>query len=421
MSRQTFVASLLTAAMFLSLPVAAKAESAAPPATEKVEILPITFSANGMSGAGGERLRGELKDAQFIAVGEDHGLAGSPQLTLAIAHDAEAIDDSPLYHAAEVGPHTANWVSAHLKSGGVDALGAALATQPWAIPFLTNAEDAALAAPFANENRLWGIDQEFLGATSILLDVLSARTRDKAVRKRLADWRDRDRAALADGNFGGIMLMTTATAEDFAALQRHFADDREARAIVDALTDSADIYHLNLAGKHLQNNEERALLMREYFLTAYRSVPAPAPRVLLKMGANHLGRGTTPTAIYDLGSLLPGLAAANGQKSLHIAYIPMAGSVLQIAPSPKGFTQISAYEDTNIGPILDAAGIAREMIPATGHALIPVAALRHQLAGQKLQALPEFARFLLLGFDYLVTTRDAKPATNFETLAKRPS
>ena len=418
MSRHTLVASLLTAAMFFSFPIAAKAESAAPPAVEKVEILPILFSANGLTGPGGERLRGELKDAQFIALGEDHGLAGSPQLAQALAHDAEAIADSPLYHAAEVGPHTVNWISGHLKSGGVNALGAALATQPWAIPFLTNAEDAELAAPFAKADRLWGIDQEFLGATSILLDVLSARTKDKAVRKRLANWRDQDRKALAEGNFGGIMLMTTATPEDFAALQRHFADDREARAIVDALVDSAGIYHLNLAGKHLQNNEDRALLMREYFLTAYRSAPEPAPRVLLKMGAGHIGRGTTPTSIYDLGSLLPGLAAANGKKSLHVAYIPMAGSALQISPSPKSFTEISAYEDTIIAPVLDAAGITHDMIPATGHVLIPLTALRHNLAGKKLQALPEFARFLLLGFDYLVTTRDAQPATNFETLAK---
>ena len=49
---------------------------------------------------------------------------------------------------------------------------------------------------------------------------------------------------------------------------------------------------------------------------------------------------------------------------------------------------------------------------------IPIAPLRHNLQGKKLRDLPAFSRFLLLGFDYLVTTRGAEAATHFEAIGK---
>lgn len=400
----------------------AGAQTTAPaPVGEKVEILPVEFSPGGLSGPGGDRLRDALTSAQFVALGEDHGFAGAPKLAEALAHDAGAIaatqNAGPLYHAVEVGPHSAAWISARIKVGGVNSLAGAFAGRPWAMPFLSNIEDAALAAPFARSGRLWGIDQEFIGAPSILLESLAAQTKDKAVRARLAAWLDRDRAALTTGNFGGIM-MSTAGPVDFAELRKAFPGDADAAAIIDALSASARIYGLNNIGQYLQNNEERQALMQDYFLAAYRNAAVPAPRVLFKMGAYHMGRGTTPTSIYDIGSLLPGIAAANGRTSLHVAYVPMAGMVRQVNPSRDGFTRVLPYRDEAIAPILDAAGIAHDAIPADGHVLIPIAPLRHNLQGKKLRDLPAFSRFLLLGFDYLVTTRSAEAATHFEAVGK---
>lgn len=406
------IAAFAAAALF-SQTVAA--QTALP--AEPVEILPIGFSPEGLSGPGGERLRGAMEQAQFVALGEDHGFAGSPQLGEALAHDAADIaerqDAGPLYHAIEVGPHSVTWVAAQLEAGGLDALGAGLKGRPWAMPFVSSVEDARLAAPFAAEGRLWGIDQEFVGSPSLLLDVLAARTKDKGVKALLAGWRAKDDAALAAGKFDAIFT-TVATDKDFAAIRAGFAGDAEALQIIDDLTESTRIYQLNNSGQYLQNNEERSALMQRYFLTAYRAAPAKAPRVLLKMGLNHIGRGTTPTSIFDLGSILPGLAAANDKKALAIAYVPLGGSVRQISPSPAAFTRVAPYEDEMIGPILDAAGIARDAIPADGHVLIPLEPLRHNLAGKNLRELPAYSRFMLLGVDYLVTTRSAEPATHFE-------
>ena len=58
----------LAAAWIAALPFAAAAADPAASAPEPVEILPIAFSAEGVSGPGGDRLRAELAGVQFIAL-----------------------------------------------------------------------------------------------------------------------------------------------------------------------------------------------------------------------------------------------------------------------------------------------------------------------------------------------------------------
>jgi hypothetical protein len=378
--------------------------------SEPIEILEIGFGGAGLSGPGGDRLKAELADAQFIALGEDHGFAGSPRLGQALASEARAF--GPLYHAVEVGPVTMQLVRRRLAVGGVEALQKDLAGKPLAFPFLSNREDAELADDFDHGDRVWGIDQEFIGAPTILMDELAGLAPDAATRASLEAIRDADIANLAKGDFDALW-MNRASASEFADLQVSFVGLKPAGAMIDALAASARIYQLNQSGAYLQNNEERETLRRGYFLDRYRAAPEAAPRVLFKMGAYHLGRGTTPASIYDLGSLLPGLAAANGLKSMHIVYLPMGGMVRVIRPGKP--TVVQGYEDEAVGAMFAAANIAPERIGATGHVLIPLAPLRHALAGKKMKALPVLARFVLLGFDFLVTTRDATAATAFET------
>lgn len=403
----------VAAALLAVLPAPAQAADTPPAPAETVEILPVAFGPEGLSGPGGERLRAELPTTQFIAIGEDHGFAGSPELGMALAHDAAALPGAgEMFHAVEVGPISARLTAYEIRDKGVDGLGPWLKGRPWAMPFLSNVEDARLAERFSPRH-LWGIDQEFVGAPAILLELLAERAPDQATKDLLAKWRDADKAALGAGKFDQIMLQK-ATAADFADLRKRYKDSVELTAVVEALEKSAKIYQLNDSGRYLENNEVRAALMQSYFLRALEGEKPAAPTVLLKMGLNHLGRGTTPTSIYDLGSLLPGLAAANGKKSLHIAYLPLGGSVRNIKPGAATFTEVAPYKDETVGPILTAAGIAPDSLPATGHVLIPLAPLRHKLQGKAMRELPVYSRFALLGFDYLVTTRDAKAATHFE-------
>lgn len=411
---------LLLAACCLALvstPLAAAQTIAAQPESPvaPIEILPVEFSDGALGGPGGDRLRSALADAQFIALGEDHGLAGPPQLALALANAAQALPGAdPLFHAVEVGPITTKWTQGILAKGGVVALDHALEGRALTMPFLSNVEDAELAAPFAKQGRLFGVDQEFVGAPILLLEMLATRTKDVALRKQLAAAARADIAAIAEGRFNDIWISTTGAAE-FATLRQQFARDAKAQAMIDALAASAEIYRLNNVGRYLENNEHRTALIQSYFLDAWNRASPKRPRVLFKMGASHMGRGTTPPWIYDIGSLLPGLAASEGKRSLHILYLPLAGKIRAIRPSAASLTTVIDVNDKYVGPILAAASVDPASLPATGHVLIPLAPLRQAVAtNKKLRDLPHDVRFMLLGFDYLVTTRDAVAATSFE-------
>jgi hypothetical protein len=169
---------------------------------------------------------------------------------------------------------------------------------------------------------------------------------------------------------------------------------------------------LNETGRYFENNQVRSDLMVRQFTQRYRA--AAMPRVLVKAGAFHMGRGISPTGVFDLGSILPGLAAAAGRQSLHIAMVPYTGRVRSIAPGPQGFTKLVDHKEEAVARLLAAAGLTPEQLPASGHVLIPLAPIRQRLGGKARRELPEFARFMVMGFDYLITTRDAAPATHFE-------
>ncbi len=394
----------------LALTTPAAAEEAAAPAPE-IPIWKISFGPDGLSGPGADILRAEIERSQFVALGEDHGFADSPELGRGLA--AEMKKHGRTYHAVEIGAWSNKAVQHALRTDGVAGVATMVAGKPIALPFVSNREDAVLANDFAEPEGavdLWGIDQEFIGAPAILLEELKAMAPNAAARKAADTLLQKDLAAVAAVDQKGL-LMLSAPPATFAELREKFAGSPEAQAIIDSLAKSAVIYQHNNAGRYFANNADRITLMHGLFLQHYHEAEEPAPRVLLKMGAYHLGRGTTPTKMFDIGSLLPGLAAANQMQSLHIAFSGLAGEQLTMRPSPEGYTQVKAVNDKIITPILEAAQIDITRIGETGHYLIPLDPIRHKLESKGINDLSTFGKFVVLGFDYIVTTKAAKAAT----------
>lgn len=376
-----------------------------------IEVLPIVFNEKGLQGQGGELLKTELADAQFIALGEDHGFAGAALFGQAIANDARPFGLQ--YHVVEVGPVSTEWFINEFAKGGMDAIAKSHVNIGRAIPFISNFEDAELAADFLDGDgpmKLWGVDQEFIGAPLILLESLARLANsdnDSAVVNR---WLDAERLAFSAGNLDSGMLIS-ASHEDFTRLKSLYPDNIAAQSIIDAMAHSAEIYRYYSDKKYYANNQSRVLTMRSLFLKNYHAAPENAPRVLLKLGLYHLGRGTTPTLMYDLGSLLPGIAAAEQLNSLHIAYMPISGRQSVYSPSAENGAKVKDYEDDSVAVLMAAAGIEPELVGKSGHYVIPLEPLRHVITGKKLRELPKVARFIVQGFDYLVTTRDEAPAS----------
>ena len=406
--RKFFTALSGMVALALTTPAVAEDTEAVAP---EIPIWKISFGPKGLSGPGGDILREEITNAQFVALGEDHGFADAPQLGRGLA--AEMKKHGRTYHAVEIGAWTNKAVQQALRTDGVTGIATMVAGKPIAIPFVSNREDAMLANDFAEPEGtvdLWGIDQEFIGAPTILLEELKIMAPNAAAREATDRLLQKDLTAVATADQAGL-LMLSAPPETFAELREKFAGSPEAQDIIDSLAESAVIYQHNGARRYFANNYDRITLMHRLFLQQYHEAEEPAPRVLLKMGAYHLGRGTTPTKMFDIGSLLPGLAAANRMQSLHIAFSGMAGEQLTMRPSPDGYTQVKTVDDKIITPILEAAQVDTTQISNTGHYLIPLAPIRRKLESKGINELSKMGKFVVLGFDYIVTTKAAKPAT----------
>jgi hypothetical protein len=105
------------------------------------------------------------------------------------------------------------------------------------------------------------------------------------------------------------------------------------------------------------------------------------------------------------------MARANGHTALRIAFLPAGGHNVAFAPKPGNPTTVQAYDPAEWGDIFKVAGIDPTTLPKTGWALIPLEPIRQALDTGGIAKLKPESRFLLIGFDYLITTSDAKPAT----------
>lgn len=400
---------------FTALAPAQAQESEAPPELPEPTIVPLAleFSAEGLAGPGAEAIRAQIDSAQFIAIGEDHGFAEAPLLLAALA--AEGAPHGFDTYAIETGPWSAGWLREQLLAGGVEGLGETLVGRPAAIPFLSMREEAEVAMGFLDDGKLWGIDQEFIGSPLIHLEWFAERVGERPGADEIALMLANEREAFASGNQAEV-FMATASAETYDRLREIFAGDAEALELIAALEISQSIYTANFERRGFDNNRDRVALILDYFLQHYaaaREESGAAPRVVMKMGATHVGAATSPMKTFDVGSLIVGLAAAEGREALHIAYLPVGGEKLRIRPSPEGFFSIGPVTngDTMIER-LRATGVDMDVVTSgEGHYVIDLEPVRRAMGNRGLNDADWMFRFVVLGFDYLVTTNEGRPAT----------
>ncbi len=389
----------------------AGAEEKAAAATPSLQAMTLRNGA--LSGPGAGLILADLPSAQFILVGEDHGFADPPDIALALAKAARPY--GVVNHVVEVGPLTDEWIERRLENGGPDALAEALKGRPLAVPFLAMREDAALADYFLKNaprkrDVLWGVDQEFIGATLIWLEQLQSMAMTEEAKKLTADALSAERAAFGKGEFGA-MFMFIATPETFSALRAAFSNNAAAAPVIAALDESAAIYRDYNAGKNYASNADRIGYIRREFLRQYGAAKGPAPRALFKMGAIHLGLGTTFLSTFDLGALTEGIAADNGLKVLRILVLPLAGRQTAIAPSADGPFKTTEMKSELTAGLLKAIGVDEASMAPDDYTVIDLIARRRSLEQKGLSALTAEQRFFVLGYDYLVTTKSARAAT----------
>lgn len=290
------------------------------------------------TGPGFELLVTQGAASEFLLLGESHQTAETPLLFQALA---EALRDAGYGAiAVEIGPLSARDLVARLRGGGVDAQVESATRYPFTLPFFElRGEAELLAAALDSGYEVWGLDQEFIGSGRYWLDRLAVLAPDDVARQAVATWQERELAAVQhylQTESTAQAMLNTATPEDFAQLRAAFGgagavaaaesmsaagagEEDEAPAIIDALAASARIYQLWQSANY-ENNRQRVDYMRGNLATHLKAWErdGATPRVLMKFGSYHMGRGRSPANQFDLGNMALQLAAYRGGSSLHV-------------------------------------------------------------------------------------------------------
>jgi hypothetical protein len=372
-----------------------------------------------LSGTGVPVLQAALKDAQFVLLGEDHGIAQIPQIDSAIydmtapaGFNTFAIEVGPL-----VGEQLQTWVS---QKDGRSQLAAFDKRYPFSIAFYDWSEEYDLLAKCAQYSpgkcHIWGLDQELMGSSGLILqkilDTHPGAESTKETQKLLQENDSKYAAANKSGNPGDLFMMSAAD-DELNHLKALLAKEGtpQAQALLSSLIESREIYQKNMSNNGFDSNRQRALLMKSNFHRNYqRALHADAqpPRIVFKFGFWHIYKGFNPLHNNDIGNLVAELADVQSTRSVHIGLLAVKGKQLKFAGMGRPFqpTDLNLAEDKDsdflyLKPMFDN-------LAADGFTLFDLRGFRRGFS--TLGAVDKELERLIFGYDFLVLVPIATPS-----------
>lgn len=327
--------------------------------------LRLDHRGDAFSGPAWDMLIEEGRRAQFFVIGEEHGIAENPVLAAALFKELATHGYSRV--VIEISPPMAGALDRALLAGGMQRL-RDLYAQPGAEPAFYGMREeaeflAAVRAHTPDGPLFWGTDYE-VGGDRHLLRILAGKDMPAPAREALDALASASHASWTQFQETGNPQFIFSFSGDPALVrvvisawpQRDDASDW----ILHTLEETLEINRLWVSGQAWRSNERRAALLRGNFLRYWRQekLAGRAPRALLKFGASHVVRGRNMTDTFDLGVLLPEVAALEGRSSFSMLVLPGAGTQVarfnpvdwsyQPAPAKDGYVD-------GMKPILDAA------------------------------------------------------------------
>jgi hypothetical protein len=370
-----------------------------------------------LSGTGAHVLRSAIAQSRFVLLGEDHGLAETPRFWGGVCDAAApegfqtmAIEEGPLA-AAEL----ERWAS---MPGGQVQLAAFEKQYPGAVNIYNRREEFEMLQQCAGavngaRFRLWGLNQEALGAGGLILgrilDTRPGGEADPAMRQLVQQNANAYAKALQSGRISDL-FMISAGDKDLAAGAVLLKKDGspQARSLFASLIQSHEINRASPAD--YSNAARRSRLMKALFSADYAEAArakATPPRILLKFGAYHTYRGLNPVHGSGIGNYVAEFAEGQGAKSLHICVIavrgsepiyPRVGQPAQLRPFNLNDDPGSRYLQPMLANLLDSDWTMFDLRP-----------LRPALNGPGI--LGSDLATLVFGMDILVVVPAATPST----------
>ena len=296
-----------------------------------------------LAGPSAEVLRIAVAEAQFVALGEDHGIRQIPEFAAALC--AELAPHGFHHMGLEIGTYVAPRLEKMARSAdGTKQLAEFEKKYPETIAFYNWLEEFSMlekceSAASPGHMTIWGLDQEFMGATGFLADKILATNpgpEAKAAVETLSKEASEARVAAAKSGNPGDLLMMTAKQEELDQVRDLLKKQGkpEAQKLFEALLLSREIYQKNMSGDYYKSNRQRALLMKKNFAEPFAASSQSngvLPKVFFKFGAYHMFRGINPLHSSELGNLIGEAAEANQFKSVHILIAGVKGEQLHFA------------------------------------------------------------------------------------------
>jgi hypothetical protein len=374
----------------------------------------IDLAEGTFSGPGWDWLLARGREAQFFLIGEQHGIAENPKLAAALFR---ALAPAGYAHAAiEISPPMAAEYDRVLLAGGIDAFRRFYAEPGNQAAFFGMREEAewlaaAVAAVPGNRPVLWGMDYE-VGADRHLIRMLKAKPRPAAATTALNALETASTASWARYAETHNPQFIYSFAGDPGLVETLRAAwpraDADTRRILDTLQGTFEINQYWTQNRGWDSNARRAQLMHANFLAYWRAEKAAgrSPRLMMKMGSYHMMRGLTGTGVFDLGTLVPEIAALEGTKAFQLLVLNGPGT--QTAQfDPAAFTYRSAPESEMHDTLAPLIGRSFER----GFTLFETAPLRG-IARPGAEGVDNDLALAVHGFDAILILTGSTPSAN---------
>jgi hypothetical protein len=360
---------------------------------------PIRIEQGKLTGEGAEILISAANRAQFIAIGEGHLNKETPAFTQALLNSVDT-DRFP-YIGVETGSYSAEFLQDMINGNNPDqSIRAFFNQHPQSIPFVDHAGEFDLLRQFHSQDnepdRIWGLDQEFIFSARFLLDELESHLQTESASQLVANLKQRAvdgyRTYKTTGSTDSLLLSNLTRAE-FKQLREMVAAEESpvVNKIIDELDASRDIYRAYDEKRYYDNNEGRIVLFRNNFMSHFNAVKSKtgiAPRVLVKMGSYHAGRGLSPVNHFDIGNFLSELAHSLGQQSYHIIVI-----------APK---QMSADETEDLTTQQPMILPYAQLLTDDQSVFVNLDKVRKEMRGRVLKKLPKDEVRIIYAYDAVI-------------------
>jgi hypothetical protein len=355
------------------------------------------------AGPGWDLVSREASNAQFVVIGEEHGIAETPALATALYRHVRpnGLRDVVLETSAD----TAKALEIATAQGVEDLRRLVRANQPGPPFYGWRAEAEFLATVRSltpGPARLIGIDYEIWWFDRQRVSQLQ-REAPPGAKAALAALRAASdegwRKFHASRNLLDLYLIN-GDPSLVAAVRAAWRNPRpDVEMTLATLQETVEINRLFAARQGYASNQRRAAFLRANLVSLLTR--RPTARLLVKVGTEHATRGLNSVGGFDVGSLLPEAAALRGGRSLHLLIVGgangrhavMDASALQTREEP-----VSDFRDMG----LDALGLPRD-----GIVVVDLRPLRRFAVGDRLP--PQLARHIM-GFDILVIVNRSTPS-----------